>query len=137
MVTTAVGTSLKIVRINNQATGASNTNEEWILIRNDGDKSWVLAGCLITDETDRQRSPHIYELPELLSNGERWQFDPGESLYLMTGPGKDVFIARSKSGRPQFHFHWNRKTFIWNNNADRVYLRHSDGRFLTQPFPIP
>lgn len=24
---------------------------------------------------------------------------------------------------PQFHFHWNRTTFVWNNSGDRVYLR--------------
>jgi hypothetical protein len=137
VVTTAVGTGLRIARIKNQATGARNANEEWILIVNEGTKSWELAGGLITDETDRQRAPHIYQLPRLLSDGQTWRFDPGEALYLMTGPGNDVFIARPRSGRPQFQFHWNRDAFVWNNSGDRVYLRHPDGRFLTQPFPIP
>lgn len=136
MVGTAIGTGLKITKINNQRIGAKNTNDEWILIVNEGTRTWDLADCLITDETDNQVEPHIYKLRKTLRNGQTWSFEPGEALYLITGHGDDVFI-RPTSGRPQFHFYWNRSAFVWNNSGDRVYLRHTNGQFLTQPFPTP
>jgi hypothetical protein len=40
-------------------------------------------------------------------------------------------------GGKVFHFHWNRTSFVCNNSGDRVYLRHPDGRFATEPFPVP
>ena len=130
-------TGLKIVQIHNQVAGAKNTNEEWVLVANTGAQKWNLTGSLITDETPAQSKPHVYHLPERLGNGERWTFDPGETLYLITGVGDDVFIRNPTSGSPQFHFFWNRNAFVWNNSGDRVYLRHANGEFLTEPYPIP
>lgn len=137
MITTRAETGLKITGIRNQRTGASNTREEWIRIANEGPHKWSLSGWLITDETDHQVHPHIYRLPDRLSDGQVWTLDPGEVLYLITGSGSDVFIANPTSGPPQFHFYWNRDAFVWNNAGDRVYLRHPDGSFGTQPFPVP
>lgn len=45
--------------------------------------------------------------------GKGWTFDPGESIYLLTGRGQDVFIADPPGGgRPQFHFYWNREAMV-------------------------
>lgn len=134
---TRAATGLKITAIHNQRAGAKNTDDEWVRIENDGPSKWTLAGWLITDETARQINPHVYRLPERLGDGDRWTFDPGEALYLFTGRGTDRFIAKPSGGLPQFHFYWNRGAFVWNNTGDRVYLRHADGEFATQPFPIP
>ena len=134
---TQVSTGLRITKIQNQCSGASNTSEEWIRIVNDGGQRWDLRGWLITDETDRQINPHIFKLPSVLADGSSWTLDPGEALYLITGHGKDRFVAQPTSGPRQFHFFWNRSAFVWNNSGDRVYLRHPNGQFGTQPFPIP
>lgn len=131
-------TGLKIMSIHNAATGAKDTNDEWIRIDNDGSQSWQLFGGMITDQTATQQHVHIYHFPKELQAGVGWKFDPGETIYVVTGAGADVFIAKpSNGGRPQFHLHMGRKAMVWNNTGDRVYLRNADGTFLTVPFPVP
>jgi hypothetical protein len=130
-------TGLRIVEIHNQRKGATNPDDEHVLIFNDGSTKWNLVGWLVTDETDQQERPHVYRFPEKLSGGSGWSFEPGEAIFLMTGHGQDTFIAKPSRGKPQFHFYWNRNSFVWNNTGDRVYLRHPDGEFATEPFPIP
>lgn len=105
MVLIGVATGLKITAIRNQKAGAQSTNDEWVRLENAGSQRWNLAGWLITDETDRQINPHIYPLPERLTDSSTWALDPGEALYLRTGHGKDVFIANPSKGMPQFHFY--------------------------------
>jgi Lamin Tail Domain len=130
-------TGLKIVRIHNAKTGAKDENEEWILINNDGHQSWKLAGWMVTDQTATQQHVHIYRFPAT-TGGNDWSFDPGESIFIFTGVGTDVFIAKpANNGRPQFHLHMNRRAMVWNNTGDRVYLRNQDGTFATQPYPVP
>jgi hypothetical protein len=130
-------TGLSITQIRNAATGAANENEEWVRIVNDGPSNWDIRGWLVTDETDQQLRPHVYVFPATLAAGQSWTFDPGEAIYLFSGRGQDRFYARPSSGRPQFHFYWNRDAMVWNNAGDRVYVRKPDGTFATQPFPIP
>lgn len=130
-------TGLRITAIHNARRGASNENDEWVLIVNDGQRSWDIRGWILTDETDQQLRPHIYGFPATLKNGGGWTFDPGEAIYVFTGRGADVFSANPSSGRPQFHLHWGRDAMVWNDSGDRVYLRNADGTFVTQPFPVP
>jgi hypothetical protein len=128
---------LRITRIHNAKQGATNENDEWVLIQNDRQQKWDVRGWRLTDETDRQIEPHIFRFPAALANGQGWTFDPGEVIYVFTGRGDDVFIGSPSSGRQQFHLHWGRNAMVWNNSGDRVYLRNADGTFVTQPFPIP
>lgn len=131
----AAPTGLRIAGIRNAATGATNENEEWALILNEGDRRWDIRGWILTDETSQQLRPHIYRFPDALPSAG-WSFDPGEAIYLFTGKGTDGF-HRPTDGRPQFHFYWGRNAMVWNNPGDRVYLRNDDGTFVTQPFPVP
>lgn len=128
---------LSIQRIHNARGGAKDEDEEWVLLANDGQTTWDIRGWRITDETDQQLRPHIYLFPSSLANGSGWSFAPGEAIYVFSGHGSDVFIAKPSAGRPQFHLHWNRDAMVWNNAGDRVYLRNADGTFVTQPFPVP
>jgi hypothetical protein len=131
-------TGLRITGIHNQRAGSKDLEDEYVSIVNEGTQPWSLSGWLITDETDQQLRPHVYTFPDTLTSGSRWTFDPGEAIFVMTGSGDDRFIGTPEAGkRPQFHFHWNRTAFVWNNSGDRVYLRHPDGTFATEPFPIP
>jgi Lamin Tail Domain len=132
-------TGLRITRIHNQKSGSKDLEDEYVVIVNEGTETWGLSGWLVTDETDQQLRPHVYTFPEKLTSGSGWTFDPGEAIFVITGPGADTFIANpaGAGNRPQFHFHWNRTSFVWNNSGDRVYLRHPDGRFATEPFPVP
>ncbi len=131
-------TGLRIIAIHNQKAGSKDVEDEYVTILNDGPQAWDLSGWLVTDETDQQLRPHVYTFPQKLTSGKGWTFAPGEAIFVITGPGDDKFIASPGTGnRPQFHFHWNRTSFVWNNSGDRVYLRHPDGTFATEPFPIP
>ena len=87
-------TGLRIVRIHNAKTRAKDPNEEWILINNEGQQTWQIAGWMLTDETPTQQRVHIYRFPDRTSAGA-WQFDPGESVYVFTGAGTDQFIERT------------------------------------------
>jgi hypothetical protein len=127
---------LQIKAIHNQKAGSKDLEDEYVTIVNDGTQTWDLSGWLVTDETDQQLRPHIYTFPQKLTGGSGWTFAPGEAIFVMTGRGDDKFIANPETGKPpQFHFHWNRTSFVWNNSGDRVYLRHPDGTFATEPFP--
>ncbi len=129
---------LRIVAIHNARQGAKSTDDEWVQINNDGSQQWTIHNWELSDETAQQLRPHIYRFPKTLANGGSWTFDPGETIYVFTARGQDVFIAKPANGaRPQFHLHWNRDAMVWNNSGDRVYLRSEDGRFLTVPYPIP
>lgn len=133
----AAPTGLRITRIHNAKEGATNENEEWVSIVNEGIQTWDVRGWLLTDETSRQLLPHIYQFPDRLANGHNWSFAPGEIIFVFTGTGNDVFISRPSAGQPQFQLHWGRNAMVWNNTGDRVYLRNRDGTFVTQPYPIP
>lgn len=134
----AESSGLRFVSIHNAATGSKNTDDEWIRIDNDGSQAWPMSGRTVTDQTATQQHVHIYHFPEKLSNGGGWRFEPGETIYVFTGLGDDLFIANpSSGGRPQFHLHIGRRAMVWNNTGDRVYLRNSAGTFLTVPYPVP
>lgn len=133
----ATPSGLSIKRIHNAKEGATDENDEWVLLENDGQTTWDIRGWRLSDETDQQLRPHIYHFPTTLAKGQGWSFAPGESIYVFTGRGDDVFIAQPSRGRPQFHLHWNRDAMVWNNSGDRVYLRNADGTFVTQPYPVP
>ena len=135
MATTRITTGLRITEIHNQARGARNTDEEWVCLANEGNRQWDIRGWELTDQTETQRRPHIYKFPPTLANGEGWTFDPGQRIFVFTGKGHDAFLPDASP--PQFHFYWGRDAFVWNNSGDRVYLRHPDGTFATEPFPVP
>jgi len=133
----SAATGLAITQIHNARQGAKDTNEEWVLIFNQGTHTLDIRDWLLTDETDQQLRPHVYKFPATLAEGQGWSFAPGEAIYVFTGRGADLFVPRPFTGSPQFHLYWNRNAMVWNNSGDRVYLRNGDGTFVTQPFPVP
>jgi hypothetical protein len=132
----SIPTGLRIATIHNQTVGSTDPNDEHVLIVNEGQRDWNMAGWLLTDETDRQINPHEFVFPEVI-DAKRWTFAPGERIFVMTGRGKDQFVPASAGNPPQFHFHWNRTSFVWNNKGDRVYLRNATGQFTTEPLRAP
>ena len=47
-------------------------------------------------------------------------FDPGEVIFVFTGPGRDRYVATPTGGRrPQFQFHWGRRDLAWDRPARR------------------
>lgn len=125
---------LRIIRIHTQATGSKHPSEEWVLIINEGDEPWDVAGWILTHERTEQHDGDAFIVPATFPEGGHWRFDPGERLYLHTGSGHDTFV-RGKP--PQFHFYWHRTNFVWTIPGENVYLRSPDGRFATRPFAVP
>jgi hypothetical protein len=90
-------TGIKIVRIHNARAGATDENDEWILINNDGDQPWNLSGWMITDQTATQQLVHIYRFPEKTVSGG-WSLDPGERRPMRPGECR----GSPRSGEPFF-----------------------------------
>jgi hypothetical protein len=132
-------TGLRIPGIHNQRSGSKNLEDEYVVIVNQGHRPGICRGGWSPMKPINNSGLMSILSPEHLTSGRGWKLDPGDAIFVTTGPGDDTFIAHpaSAGNRPQFHFHWNRTSFVWNNSGDRVYLRHPDGRFATEPFPIP
>ena len=133
----ATPTGLRIVEIHNASRGATDPDQEWVRLVNEGAQRWDIRLWKLTDETDQQLRPHVYEFPDKLSSGGDWWFDPAEEIYVYTGVGEDHFHAAASGAPAQFHLYWDRRAMVWNNQGDRVYLRNADGTFVTVPYPIP
>ncbi len=125
---------LRIAAIHNATTGARGAADEWLVIHNEGAQRWPLHEWKLMASTDPE--PTVFSFPIRLANGAVWSFEPGESIYLFTGHGRDCFTIPTGQ-RPQFHFYWNRDAMVWDNAGAGAYLRSVDGRFATEPFLIP
>jgi hypothetical protein len=68
---------------------------------------------------------------------QAWRVDPGELIFLITGPGSDVYIPSAQN--PQFHFHWGKNQQVWNNAGDIACLLRPQGSQLVvvSVLPVP
>ncbi len=83
-----------------------DSNNEWVVFRNDCNSSLDLDGWYVKDE-----ATHIYKFKNV-------ELSVGETLTLITGTGHDSDNI----------VYWNQKTPIWNNDGDRLFLRDGEGR---------
>lgn len=127
---------LRIAAIHNRATGARGIADEWLLIRNDGPLRWPLYDWELVDEMPDRDRPGLYRFPVRLANSAVWSFEPGESIYVFAGAGRDRFVE-PPGERPQFHFYRSSDVGPWDTAGMCVFLRSVDWRFATEPFPIP
>jgi hypothetical protein len=127
---------LRITAVHNRATGARLTADEWVLIDNDGPLRWQLFEWELVAETPDRDRPRVYRFPTRLANTAVWSLEPGESIYVFACQGRDRF-EEPHGQRPQFQVYWDCDTKGWDGAGLCVYLRSVDGRFATEPFPIP
>jgi hypothetical protein len=138
---------IRIIRINNVPQGttpAEKLQDEYVVIKNLGTDSVRMAGWQLWDTTytaDGRISNlyrHKYVFPEFLSNGQAWRVDPGELVFLITGPGLDIYIPSIPSVQnPQFHFHWGKSQQVWNNAGDIACLLRPEGSQLMVVSVLP
>ncbi|NHN58605.1 MULTISPECIES: lamin tail domain-containing protein [Halorussus] len=88
-----------------------NLNDEYVVLRNDGDRPLDLSGWTVADEAD-----HEYAFPSETTLG------PGKTLTLRTGSGRD------EDGE----YHWNADAPVWNNAGDTVFVRTDEGRLVLE-----
>jgi endonuclease YncB( thermonuclease family) len=98
------------IEINYDARGNDNTNlnDEYVIIENIGADSININGWTIKDS-----ATNIYKFKKYL-------FEPGSTIYLFTGSGKD------EGGK----FYWGSPKPIWNNDNDTLYLRDKEGLLI-------
>jgi len=126
---------IKIINIHNDPAGKDTKeklNDEYVTIKNTGTESINITGWQLTDWRPNQKHIHVYIFPEYLNENTTWTLDPGELAFIMTGSGADTFVKGSSNNLPQFHFHWNKDWFVWNNTGDTACLYDVNGILLCQ-----
>lgn len=86
-----------------------NTNDEYIVVRNDGDEPLDLGGWTVRDEAD-----HTYIVPRGVT------LDPGATVTLYSGKGSDTDAEQ----------YWESGTAIWNNGGDTILVRDDSGTVI-------
>ncbi|WP_158057126.1 lamin tail domain-containing protein [Halorussus halophilus] len=89
----------------------SNLNDEYVVLRNDGQESLDLSGWTVSDEAD-----HEYTFPQGTT------LKPGETLTLHTGTGEDA--------PPDYY--WNADSPVWNNDGDTVFVHTAEGTLVLE-----
>ncbi|WP_202935097.1 lamin tail domain-containing protein [Halorussus amylolyticus] len=110
---TSSAAALEVAEVHADAAGddRENLNDEYVVLRNGGDRTLDLSGWTVGDEAD-----HRYAFPEGTA------LDPGESLTLYTGSGTD--------GGGDYY--WGSGTPIWNNDGDTVFVRTAEGELVAE-----
>lgn len=89
----------------------SNLNDEYVVLRNDGEESLDLSGWTVSDEAG-----HEYTFPE------RTTLEPGDTLTLRTGTGQN--------DPPDYY--WNADSPVWNNDGDTVFVHTAEGSLVLE-----
>ncbi|XGI84752.1 lamin tail domain-containing protein (plasmid) [Halorutilales archaeon Cl-col2-1] len=110
---TDTSTSLKIVEIHADAEGNDheNLNDEYIVLRNNGDNSVDLSGWTIQDEAD-----HSYTIPT------GFVLDSGDEVTIRTGSGSDTSST----------LYWDSGSAVWNNGGDTITVTDSGGNVVVE-----
>jgi len=95
---------LEIVYVHYDAEGVDreNLNDEYVVIKNEGDEPVYMGGFTLSDEAN-----HVYTFP--LS----FTLKAGSTVTVHTGYGTDT----------EKDLYWNRGSPVWNNDHDTAYLR--------------
>ncbi|WP_254272021.1 lamin tail domain-containing protein [Haloarcula marina] len=115
--TTADDSRLTIARINADAAGddRANLDDEYVVLRNDGDRPLDLTGWTMADAAD-----HEYAFPD------GFTLDPGATVTVHTGSGADTATD----------LYWGLDRPVWNNDGDTVVLSNASGdRVRTETYP--
>ena len=102
---------LEIVYVHYDAEGddRENLNDEYVVIKNEGDEPVYMGGFTLSDEAN-----HVYTFP--LS----FVLDVNSTVTVHTGYGTDT----------EKDLYWNRGSPVWNNDHDTAYLRDNFGNIL-------
>jgi competence protein ComEC len=109
----ATDSALVVAEIHEDADGddRSNLNDEYIVLRNDGETSLDLSGWTVRDEAD-----HTYTFPD------GFTLAPGDSVTLHTGSGTDS----------ETDLYWGAGSPIWNNAGDTIIITNSTGTVVIE-----
>ncbi len=100
---------IKVIDFDPPGRDAESLNEEFVVIKNLGERSRSLRGWTLHD----QHRQHYYRFIDV-------RLRPGDRLKLHTGTGADRGV----------HRYWDKRVPVWDNNGDRAVLRRSDGTIV-------
>lgn len=83
-------------------------HEEYIVLENRGKSSINIGDWKIINLTPRGAKFHLYTFPRELPNGRSLQLDPGQSIRIVTGKGRDHLTSKG-----ELVFFMNREWFAW------------------------
>lgn len=128
--------NIKIINIHNDPNGKDTKeklNDEYIVIKNNGDSSIDISSWKLTDYRPGQQNIHIYFFPSNTSNTTNLILEPNELVFVMTGTGTNNYISTPSEGKlPQYHLYQNKDWFIWNNDGDTACLYDANGDLVSQ-----
>ena len=107
------GSALSLAEAHPDAAGdeRSNLNDEYVVLRNDGQRTLDLSGWTVADEAG-----HEYAFPDGTA------LEPGETLTLHTGTGEN--------DPPDYY--WDADAPVWNNDGDTVFVRTAEGTLVLE-----
>ena len=85
-----------------------NLNDEYVVIKNEGNESVDMTGWTLSDEGN-----HVYTFPSFVLNA-------GATVTIYTGSGMDA----------QDKLYWGSSSPIWNNDHDTAYLKDNEGKLV-------
>lgn len=85
-----------------------NLNDEYVVIKNEGNESVDMTGWTLSDEAN-----HVFTFPSFVLNA-------GATVTVYTGSGNNT----------QDKLYWGSSSPIWNNDHDTAYLKDGDGNLV-------
>lgn len=86
----------------------ASLNAEYVTVRNTTTRAVALTGWTLRDAAN-----HVYRFPSFT-----------------LGAGKSVIVHTGRGTNSASHLYWGSGAYIWNNDGDTAYLRHSAGSTL-------
>ncbi|WP_135306407.1 lamin tail domain-containing protein [Haloarcula amylovorans] len=114
--TTDTSPSLSLADVNADAAGddRSNLNDEYVVLRNDGQTAIDISGWTVAD-----KAGHSYTVPKGVT------LEEGSTITIHTGSGQNTATD----------LYWNAGSPIWNNGGDTVIVTTADGeRVLSETY---
>ena len=104
------GGGVVIITVHYDAAGNDwqNLNDEYVVIKNEGNESVDMTGWTISDEAN-----HVYTFPSFVLNA-------GAAVTIYTGSGVDT----------KDKLYWGSSSPIWNNDHDTAYLKDNEGKLV-------
>jgi micrococcal nuclease len=105
--------TLRVAAVHADAAGddATNLGDEYVTLRNAGNRSLDLSGWTVGDEAG-----HVYAFPDGFS------MEPGATVTIYTGAGVDTADS----------LYWSATAAIWNNDGDVVVVRNETGAVVAR-----
>ncbi|MCR4399521.1 MAG: lamin tail domain-containing protein [Syntrophomonadaceae bacterium] len=95
--------------------------DEWVCIANEGTTTENLAGWILLNRKPDNKHYYHFHFPAQLG-GRPVELKPGQSVFVITGSGKDVFVPGDESGSGQYFFYRGLDHFIWDQPGDKALL---------------